>query len=165
LTGLSGDPNRAHALAQEAIRCARRLPLAGVLVMALVRGAQTATFTGRHQLARNVLVEVLGLLRDMGARRWVAESLEVAALILEADGDLAESARLVAAGGRLRKELGESLSGREAMSERVGHSRRRVAQTLGGEALIGEETQGRSLPIDALFDLALARLTSTPARV
>ena len=162
LTALSGDHDRAQTLAAEAIGFARRLPLPGVLIATLVRGGQTATFTKRHEQARKYLVEALTLLRDMGAKRWVAESLEATALILAGEHRLPEAARLLGAADRLRRDLGELLSARSALAQQVNQCRNEIGQRLGTQGLAREEQKGRDLPESRWLDVALDLLT-TPA--
>jgi predicted ATPase/DNA-binding SARP family transcriptional activator len=160
LTALSGDEVRAHALADEAVQNARRLPLPGVLVMALVRAGQTATFANRHEQARTYLVEALTLLRDIGAQRWVAESLEATALILAAEHRLPGAAHLLGAADRLRHDLGERLGARSALAERVNSCRERIAQGLGAEGLAREEQKGREGPVSSWLGVAIGLLTA-----
>jgi hypothetical protein len=163
LTALSGDEVRAHALADEAVHDARQLPLPGVLVMALVRAGQTATFANRHERARKYLLEALTLLRDIGAQRWVAESLEATALILGAEHRLPEAAHLLGAADGLRHDLGERLGARSALAERVNGCRECIAQGLEADGLAREEQRGRDGPVSSWLGVAIDLLTAPAA--
>ncbi|MGH7418465.1 MAG: ATP-binding protein, partial [Candidatus Rokuibacteriota bacterium] len=98
---------RAEPLADEAITAARSVPFRGILVMTLVRGTQAAVLSGRHRRAAALLRELLGLLHELGARRWIADTLEATVLVLEAVGRPEAAARLLDASDSLRQALGE----------------------------------------------------------
>ncbi len=101
-TTLSGESDRSRILADEALASARSFPLLPNLVVALVRAAQAAAFTSRDDDARAVLAELLGRLRDLGAKRWVAETLEATAIVLERQGRDRDALRLIGVAGGLR---------------------------------------------------------------
>jgi predicted ATPase/class 3 adenylate cyclase len=155
-TALSGESDRSRILADEALASARSFPLLPNLVVALVRAAQAAAFSGRDDDARAVLVELLGRLRDLGAKRWVAETLEATAIVLERQGRDRDALRLIGVAGGLRGDLGELLSARTALSERVGECRRRLAARLGTAACELEEAAGRDLPLAVALAQAVA---------
>ena len=67
-----------------------------------------------------LLDELLGLLRDQASRRWVADTIELVALVLEAHlARSDEAAELLAASARLRAEAGEQLGGTRIVAQAV----------------------------------------------
>lgn len=114
-----GEPDRAEAMGEEAVRLARGLPLRSLLAMALTRAAQAAVLSDRPARAAEVLRELLALLRDLAARRWVADALEAAALVLRANGAVEAAAEVLAATRPLRGILGERESDLPALAARI----------------------------------------------
>ena len=131
-------------LADEAVMVARRLPALGFLVMALTRAGETALLSGRQPQA--TLRELIGHPRDLGAQAWVVETLEMAALLREAQGRPwpHPAARLLGACRALKEALGEAAQGRVLAGE-VSAWRRRLAERLGHRALAEEEAFGHSM--------------------
>ena len=131
-------------LADEAVMVARRLPALGFLVMALTRAGETALLSGRQPQA--TLRELIGHPRDLGAQAWVVETLEMAALLREAQGRPRPhpAARLLGACRALKEALGEAAQGRVLAGE-VSACRRRLAESLGHRALAEEEAFGHSM--------------------
>ncbi len=160
LVALSGDGERALRLAEQAVGAARSLTARPVLAMALTRAAETAVLAGHPRRAADILVELLGLLADQGTRRWVADALETAALILEIDdlgiGDDAERASVIlGAADRLREAIEVRV-----ITEEVRHARARLSDALGAERFALHESRGRTLSPEAAIALALARLAA-----
>jgi glutamate mutase epsilon subunit len=155
---LAGDVDRSEALAEEAIRIARGVPLRQVLVVALTRAAQAAVLSANHSRARLVLAELLRLLRDLGARRWVADALDATALVLETDDRLEAAARLLGASESLRRTLSESSTGLPALVARVSACRDRIAERLGLEAVVIQESIGKAETLQEVLNCALADL-------
>jgi hypothetical protein len=125
-----GEPHRAEAMGEEAVRLARRLPLRSLLAMALTRAAQAAVLSDRPARAAEVLRELLALLRDLGARRWVADALEAATLVLYADGAIQAAAEVLAAIASLRAVLGEGESEFPALVARLDACRNRARPAI-----------------------------------
>lgn len=157
LVAADGDPERAQSLADEAVDTARGLPLPQVLVMALVRGSETAVLTGRSGKAAAALREALRLLANLGARRWVADALESVALVRESQGDPDSAARLLGACDALRQALGESRGGRCIAAE-IETCRRRTAAALGADAYGVQSSRGQGLPVAEAISSALGEL-------
>src|SRR6185295_8046241 len=107
VAALTGEEARARELAAEAVAEARRLRLRRILVMTLVRAAETAVMTADQEAARELVRELLAPLADLGTRRWVADALELAALVLERGELLQPAARLMDACAAIRRSLGE----------------------------------------------------------
>jgi hypothetical protein len=88
--------------------------------MALARSAETAILAGAYAEAIPLLDELLDLLRDQASRRWVADTIELVALVLEAHLALRDEAGgLLAASGRLRAEAGEQVGGTRIAAQAV----------------------------------------------
>src|SRR5437660_410639 len=102
LLALAGDKQRALHLAQEAIDAARGLPARPVLAMTLTRAAETAILVGEFRRAAGILIELLGVLTDLGTQRWLAEALETAALVLDAKQDAERASTILGAADQLR---------------------------------------------------------------
>ena len=154
VAALTGEPERARALAAEAVAVARSLRLRRILVMALVRGAETALLTADQKMARDLVREVLALLAEIGSRRWVADAIELAALILEQGGQPQPATRLFGACAALRSSLGEPAGGLRALGETVQASHQAVAAAM-GERLIEQESVGARLSKDDALAYAL----------
>lgn len=134
-----GATERAAAMADRALVIARAFPLQGVLAMALTRAAETAVLSRRWSDAEPLLHELLGVLLKLGARRWLAEALEVTALLLEANGRWVAASQMMASAVRHREELGEPCGGGlpvmvaalDACQQRLATRRRNEAQDVG----------------------------------
>lgn len=156
VAALAGDEDRAEALGDEAILMARGVPLRQILVAALVRASEVAVLTSRLGQARAVLLEVLGILRDLGARRWVADTLEAAALVLEAHGGVETAARLLGTSDALRLALNEPVVGLPALSASLAACRNRIETALGAGAVASAALSPDRL--DQVLNLALSEL-------
>lgn len=144
---------------------ARGLPARPVLAMALVRAAETAVLARNSQHAADILVELLGLLADLGSRRWVADALEITALILQAGDDGEQASAILGASDRLREAAGEARGGVRVIAEEVRHARDRLASALDAERAAQHEARGRALSREAAITLALAALQARGHRV
>lgn len=160
LVALSGDGERALRLAEEAVEAARRLPARPVLAMALTRAGETAVLAGQPRRAAGILVELLGVLADLGTQQWVADALETAALVLEAEDNAEQPSVIFGASDRLRESAGEPRGGVRVIAEEVRHAWNRLASALGAERFALHEARGRALPREAAITLALAGLTA-----
>jgi predicted ATPase/class 3 adenylate cyclase len=152
LIALAGDKQRAIHLAEEAIRAARGLQARPVLAMTLARAAETAVLARQLPYAAGILVELLGLLADLGTQRWVADALETAVLVLETE-DMERAAAILGASDRLRDAAEVRV-----ITEEVRHARDRLADALGAERFTLHEARGRTLSSEAAITLALAGL-------
>ena len=81
----AGNEERA-ALAAQTVAAARLIPGRRILVMALSRAATAAVSSDRFEAAQAYLDELLGILRELGGRGWVAEALELTAIVLGPGG-------------------------------------------------------------------------------
>jgi hypothetical protein len=152
------DAARSRVLAEEGVAAARLLPGRMVLVMTLARAAEADIVTGDHHHATPILIELLGLLRDLQARRWMADALESAAVLATRARADEPAARLFGAAATLREALGESLGGVRVVAEEVRHCRDGAERALGAERFGGHEGSGRSASTDTVIAEALAGL-------
>jgi tetratricopeptide (TPR) repeat protein len=155
VAALTGEPERAGTLAAEAVVGARRLRLRRVLVMTLVRAAETAVLTANQDGARNLVRELLATLADLGTRRWVADAIELAAVILERDGKPQPAARLLGGCAAIRSSLAEPAGGLRALAGTVAACRDRLAELLGTEMMAEHQALGACLSIDRTIAYAL----------
>jgi predicted ATPase/DNA-binding SARP family transcriptional activator len=160
LTVLLGEPERGVRLAEDAIVLARREAEQASVVMALARGAETAILAGRHQRASEVLDELVELLLSMGTRRWLADALEMGALVLEWQGDPAAAAEVLEAGACLRVSSGEQGGGVRALATEVRAGRARLVTALGPATCAEHQARGRDRSPEAAGAELLLRLRS-----
>lgn len=123
--------------------------------MALVRAVEAAILSGCPP--RATLGELLGLLADLGARAWVVEALEMAALVCEAEGRTRSGARLLGACRAIEEALDEPAHGR-ILSGEVDRLRGRLAEALGPDLLTDQEGLGRAMSIEEALSYALDEL-------
>jgi len=147
-----GDTAAALARARRAVEVARPLPLPGVLMMTLVRAAETGAVADVP--ARPELAEALRLLRRHGGRQWVAAALTVAALLHEAEGRPRVAVRLLGGAVAVAQELGEDPEPTPPITALVHAARRCLVSELGDD-FAGEETAGRQTSVPALLQAAL----------
>ena len=158
LIARAGNNHRALQLAEEAIDTARGLPARPVLAMTLTRAAETAVLADEPRRAAGFLAELLGVLSDLGTQRWLADALEITALVLEAEQDADRASAILGISDRIREAASEPRGGVRVIAEQVRHARERLVAALGAERFTLHETRGRALSRDAAVTLALAGL-------
>jgi tetratricopeptide (TPR) repeat protein len=158
LAVLVGDPERGSRLADEAVAAARSLPTPAVLYMSLARAAETAILAGSFRQAGDILGELLGLLRDVRSRRWLADALEMAALVLEFRDHPVTAVEVLGASAALRASSGEKHGGSRALAAEVRRSRDRLGAMLGPDRFANHQARGGKVPPEAVTDQVLARL-------
>ena len=136
------------------------------LVMALVRAAEVAVVLGRMDRAEEVLLESLGLLRDIGGHAWVADALELAALV-QAEAHPRQAARHLGTCLALAGASDGSPSVR-TVRDQVERCRADVSRALGPDVFAAETDRGRAMSVDhavadALTQLASRRASTVPA--
>ena len=154
LRAQAGDAS-ALQLATEAVAATRRSPVPQAAVMALARAVEVAVLLGRVHDARPLLLDLLETLRQLGARRWVAEAQELAAIILGND-DPDTAALALGAARRLRTALNEPSGPVFLLAGCLEATVDRVCGALGPAAFLAAESEGATLPVDA----ALARVAT-----
>ncbi|MCA1842270.1 MAG: AAA family ATPase, partial [Actinobacteria bacterium] len=83
LAAEGGDGERAETLAVEAVEAARRLGLQTIRVMSLTRAAEVGILLGRWDWSGHTLRELFTVLRNTGGRAFLADALEMGALLQE----------------------------------------------------------------------------------
>ena len=155
IAALTGEPERARTLAAEAVAAARLLRLRRVLVMTLVRAAEASVLTADYEAARDLVRELLALLAELGSRSWVADTVELAAVVLERAGQAQPAARLLGSCTAIRKLLGEPAGGLRALAGPVQAGHDRLTATLGEGRLADQERLGAALSTDQALSHAL----------
>ncbi len=156
LAVLSGDIDHGRHVAEAALTMAARLDDLGLLSMTLVRAAETYALIGDTAWATAALLRLEGNIREQASQRWVADTFETAAIVLE--GAQPEwSTTLLGAADALRDATNEQLGGIRAATSEVHRCARRLADTLGPASFKLHWTRGRRQPrvscLDQLRDL------------
>jgi predicted ATPase len=170
LIARAGDHLEAIRLADEAISSARRLPAPPMLAMTLTRAADAAIVAGQPRRAASILLEVLGVIADLGTWRYLADALELAAVVMVDDAaSLDVAAEVLGAARALRGEgaghpnLAGSGHSRSLLisTPEVARVRARLSVAIGPDRLSRLEADGRGLAPEAMIDRALAGLGAT----
>jgi tetratricopeptide (TPR) repeat protein len=162
VAALGGDTQRAESLAENAVLAATRLELPAVCALALTRGTEARIMAGKVPAARATLRRLLDLLGELGGPSYVADALEMAALLADGAGRPATTARLLATCETLRAAQGEPLGGTRIMSPAVRDCARRVlldARHAGEHA--AEIARGRTMRAEDAVAQALAELDAS----
>ena len=106
-------------LAAEAVDAARPFDVRAVLAMALCRSAEARVIAGDDDGAAADLVELLGLLRQLDTRRWLADALELAAVVLARPCPPGGRGHRPGAAEALRSAAGEPGGGVRAVADVV----------------------------------------------
>lgn len=154
----TGDADAALATADAAVLAARMWRERQVLVMALVRAVECRLVLGRPGQCRALLDELLALLRELGLRRWVAESLELAAVVLAAD-DPAAAAHCLSAADALRIAMNEYEAATPQLAQIVDAARAIVAAKAAPDTLTGTHNDSAAMPMEEVLALARTALT------
>jgi predicted ATPase/DNA-binding SARP family transcriptional activator/class 3 adenylate cyclase len=126
VTVLLGDAEEGSELARRALAAAAAVGVVSAMLMALERAVETALLAGDVVVAAVHVAELLRLLRGQHGRRWVADALENAALVFDAQGSTERAASLLAAARDVRVTSGERLGGTRSLAARVQDLARRV---------------------------------------
>lgn len=140
----AGNEDRAERYAAETLVAARLLPGRRPLVMALVRAAEAAVISDRFEAAQPYLDELLAVLRELGGRGWVAEALELTAIVLlPARPEVA--ATLLGSAMGLRESLREEAGVRPVLAERLAVCGAQVAARLGDAQAVEYHRHGATM--------------------
>jgi predicted ATPase len=150
---MRGEDERAVALLEEGLDLARELGDTWSISVALGNLAEAALRQDDRAGARSLLAEALTAAQKRGDKRVSAESLQRAAGVAAAEGDVVRAARLWGAADALRTSIGALLSPAERAIEDVWLLPVRAA--LGPENYEAESDRGRRLELDQAISLAL----------
>lgn len=156
VAALSGDATQAQSLAAEAIAITRSLGLRLLMVMALVRAAEVAILNRTD--AATLLIEALAILRDVGGTAWLADALELTAVVQTGLNAPQQAARFLGVADRLTEVSGGRPNVRAIRSE-IDHCRVEVAHALGAESFRLELAGGLAMSLRAAVDCAIDVLT------
>ncbi|MGH9008472.1 MAG: NB-ARC domain-containing protein [Acidimicrobiia bacterium] len=159
LAARAGDEDRAVTLAAEGVEMARLFGLATFLLMTLTRTTEVSILFRRWPRAEAALRESLALLRDTGAQAFVADSLEMTALLREVAGSHVSAARLFGATQRVREIGGESADVR-CISDELEECRSRLSKAR--PEFDREWARGRRLSPPEAVVYALQQLEGGP---
>jgi tetratricopeptide (TPR) repeat protein len=154
-SALSGRIADAERFAKDGVGTARRLPTCQSLVMALTRAAQASVLSGHAETARSALPELLQALHDLGFQRWVADAVEMTAVVLVSNRP-AHTAVLLGASRSLRQALNETTPA--FISEDIERCRHQAAQALGTQQCADQEQQGGKMTSRKALAFALHAL-------
>jgi tetratricopeptide (TPR) repeat protein len=157
VAALCGHIATVEELTQEALRVTRRLPSSEGVIITLARAAQATVLSACPDGARNVLTELLGLLRNLGFQRWVADALELTAIVVAATQP-AQAVTMLGAARTPRESLGESTP--VFMAEAVEGCRQWAATALGNQRYSEHEQHGRSITVNDALAFALRALAA-----
>jgi predicted ATPase/DNA-binding SARP family transcriptional activator len=124
----TGLPAAGRDVAEQAVDLARHLANEGLLLMALTRAAEAATLAADWPSAAPLVLEMAVHLRRSHGHRWLADTLEIGALLVERD-EPALGASLLCAAEVLRGASDEHLGGRRVATAEVRACRRRLADS------------------------------------
>ncbi|MGH8974896.1 MAG: ATP-binding protein, partial [Acidimicrobiia bacterium] len=144
LEGVAGDAEGAQRYATRAVSAAREIPGRRPLVMALVRSVEAATISSRAVAAQDQLDELLGALRELGGPGWVAEALELTAIILAPEQPEA-AATLLGSAMALRGSLREEGGALAVLTERLCTCRAQITSVLGEAGAAERERTGAAM--------------------
>jgi tetratricopeptide (TPR) repeat protein len=161
VAALGGDTQRAEALADNAVVAATRLELPAVCALALTRGTEARIIAGDVPGAQATLRRLLGLLGELGGPSYVADALEMAALLADAAGRPASTARLLATCETLRAHQGEPLGGMRVLSQAVRDCAQRVLDARLAGVHAAESARGRAMCAEEAVAQALAELDAS----
>jgi len=161
--GVDGG-GRATVTAADAVASARRFPLPGVLVMTLVRAAQTAVLCDDCDTARAAVAELFDLLHRLGSLPFRAEAFEVVAVLAARAGDLRAAARYLGSAGAVRAARTEDEAGVRVLGAVLDATRTRVLAALGATAYEQEAAAGAGVPAPDLVAQVRAGAVTACAR-
>ncbi|MGQ0464093.1 MAG: BTAD domain-containing putative transcriptional regulator [Sporichthyaceae bacterium] len=160
---VEGLHREAVALAEEALSVSRRLDLAQVRVMCLIRAAEAAVLAGDVRRAAAHVVEALRTCADTGGRNWVADAALLALLAAPQDADPTALAFLAGAGSRCTRYD----TAHHPFSERLAARGAQIRSAVGDgyEAAHRSGTEAEPAGVAACAAAVLASRVSQPSRI
>lgn len=159
----AGNGAAGLAYAKEGVELARRSPGLRVLVMALIRGAESAVVAGHEDQAYGLLDEVYGTLREIGGPAWAAEALELGAVLVVPERHEA-AATLLGAAIALRGVLREEEGVLAVLAQRLHRARELARAALGPERAESCERDGATMHLADVLALARAEIGALALR-
>jgi predicted ATPase/DNA-binding SARP family transcriptional activator len=153
-----GDGDQACRLATDAVDAARPFDVRAVLAMALCRSAEARVIAGDDDGTAADVVELLRLLRELGTRRWLADIVELAAVVLARRGLPVDAATALGTADGLRSAAGEPLGGVRVSAEEVRRTVTAVEAALAPVELRRARAAGRAVAPEAAVVHLLATL-------
>lgn len=147
LTATTGEHGTATSLAVEAVQTARRIGLPALLIVALLRAAQTHLLCDDDAAARTALGELFTLLHRLGTRQFRAEAMEAAALMAHRMGDDRRVAHYLRTAGAIRVARAEVAGGVEVLGSALEQARDAAGAGLDDEqpAALGSARSGEAV--------------------
>jgi len=131
--------------------------------MALTRAGPTGHRVVLEHVQRVRLPhDLLSVLRDLGFQRWVADALELTAILL-VEVEPARAATLIGSAGSLREALAETPAA--FISEDLDRCRQRATEALGPVRYGEHERHGRNLTSHEAINYGLRALQGEDDRV
>ncbi len=158
VVALLGDGRRADDLAGEALEAARSFEVRAVLAMALVRAAEAHVIAGHDDRAAVDIEELLHLLRELGTRRWLADVVELTAVVLARRERYDVAANALGTAAELRAAAREPCGGVRAGAAEVRRTVDVVAAALGPEQWARAFSAGQLVAPEAMTVQLLAAL-------
>jgi hypothetical protein len=160
LMAMSGDPRDAQRLADEAVTISRGFTQRAVLAMAIARAAETAILTADLDRADTLLRELLTLLPALGTRRWAADALEMAAVVLERREMAAPAVSALAGAQALRLAAGEGSATVRAVAVEVHRTADRLRTSVSSREHAAREHAAWALSCEDVMEATLKALAS-----
>ena len=162
LDAVAGNGRLAAERAERGLEIARRFSPRVITVMGLVRAAEVAVLTRELGTACARLDELLAVQRELGSPRWVADALELTAVVLGADRPEAVASLLGHAVG-LRGSMREAGGFPAEIGELISRCSAAATQALGPDAAAACSRAGAELGLDEALGLARAELAAAVA--
>jgi hypothetical protein len=157
----SGATEEARYHLDRVLLTARHFPMRRFLVMGLCRATEIGLLIGDEPMAATALDELLVILREIGALRWVAGALEAAVALIPpgSAGEAATLARLLGAAAAIRQILGEPAT--PTLTDQLAKRGTEIAALIDPAQLAAETDRGRQASSDEALRWALAALRSS----
>ena len=149
---LGGEPERGFKAARLAVEQATLMPIRLTPVMALARAGETALLAADLDRATVFLTDALRRLADLGTERYLADCLELVALLRLSRGDREAAGLMFAAADGLGAVYGKA--GARFVAGRVLEARSELAADPAVAAYVHRETDGLPLLSDRAIGLA-----------
>jgi predicted ATPase/DNA-binding SARP family transcriptional activator len=158
LAALTGERERAMALAEEAMRSAAAFRWRRGKAAVLLRASEAMLLAAHSSRAREVIRQLLELLVDARGRGFVADALETAAVLLTETGSAAAAVRLLGTSEVIRETDGQPVGGTRTLTACVHACADRIRASLPACEYERELIRGRETTLGEGIAYALAQL-------